>query len=401
MNRVSGGGNEKLKIALIAPPWLSITPRGYFGIENMLHYLTVGLRALGHHVELFTVGTSTSKATKRHWYHIENQYKHIHRPYYHTSSIIISHVLYALNKIKKDGGFDIIHDHNDFIGPAILACANGDFPPILHTIHEPFTNKKLLTKGIPDNRMMYEQFKTIKHMYFNCVSKRQVSEAPDRLKSRLLGFVYNGIDPDDYKFSAKKKDFFLSIGSIKRDKGQATAAKLCNRMGEKLKIAGIISGGITKPSQLKAALANPNNEYRNNEDFRYFVNEVLPELKPKLIEYVGVAMGNKKLRLLSKAKALLSPIEWEEPFGIVSIEALASGTPVITYSKGAMPEIIQHGVNGFLAKNKREFKQYMKRVGEIDPEACKQSVDNIFSSIVMATNYLKLYEKVIKKASYS
>lgn len=393
-NVVSG---DKLKIALIAPPWLSIGPRCYFGIENMLHYLTTGLVRQGHHVELYTVGSSTTGATHRRWYHKENQYKHIHRPYYQTSSIIISHVLFALNDIRKQGDFDIIHDHNDFIGPAIMAYANGEFPPILHTIHEPFTNQKLVRQGIPDNRLMYEQFKLIKHLYFNCVSAPQVAEAPRELRGRLLGFVHNGIDPADYTFRTKKQDFFISIGSIKRDKGQAAAARMCRELDEKLQIAGIISGGITKPSELKAALADPGNAYRNNADFKYFVQEVLPMLKPQQIEYIGVVQGDKKLQLLSRAKALLSPIEWEEPFGIIVIEALASGTPVITYGRGSMPELIQHGVNGFIAKNEAEFKQYMRRLDEIDPQACRKSVEDRFSAEVMASSYVKLYRKILQQ----
>lgn len=388
---------DRLKIALIAPPWLSIGPHCYFGIENMLHNLATSLTQLGHHVELFTVGTSTTAATKLRWYHEKNQYKHIHRPYYQTSSIIISHVLYALNAIRKQGDFDIIHDHNDFIGPAIMAYCNGEFPPILHTIHEPFTNAKLVRKGIPDNRLMYEQFKLIKHLYFNCVSQPQIGEAPKELKSRLLGFVHNGIDPAEYKFQTRKQDFFASVGSIKQDKGQAAAARFCREQGEKLQIAGIISGGIATPAELAAELADPRSPYRNNADFKYFVHEVRPQLKDGQVEYIGVVQGGRKLRLLAQAKALISPIEWEEPFGIIVIEALASGTPVVTYPRGAMPELIQHGVNGFLAKNEREFKQYMQRVGEIDPEACRRSVEQKFSATIMAENYLKLYRKIIKK----
>lgn len=388
-----------LKIALIAPPWLSIGPRCYFGIENMLHYLTTGLVAAGHHVELFTVGTSTTQATKLHWYHEKPQYEHIHRPYYQTSSIIISHVLFALNKIREIGDFDIIHDHNDFIGPAVMAYCNGEFPPILHTIHEPFTNEKLVRKGIPDNRLMYEQFKLIKHLYFNCVSEPQVKEAPVELRSRLLGYVHNGINPDEYLFRKRKNDFYLSVGSIKRDKGQAAAARMCRELGAELQIAGIISGGITSPKELDAELHDPRSPYRNNSDFRYFVQEVKPELKKGQIEYIGVIQGNRKLQLLAKARALLMPIEWEEPFGIIVIEALASGTPVVTYPRGAMTQLIQHGVNGFLAKNETEFKEYMQRVDEIDPVACRESVEKHFSGDIMAANYERLYRRILKSQS--
>jgi glycosyltransferase involved in cell wall biosynthesis len=213
----------------------------------------------------------------------------------------------------------------------------------------------------------------------------------------LLGFVHIGIVPAVYKFQTRKQDFFASVGSIKQDKGQAAAARFCREQGEKLQIAGIISGGIATPAELAAELADPRSPYRNNADFKYFVHEVRPQLKDGQVEYIGVVQGGRKLRLLAQAKALISPIEWEEPFGIIVIEALASGTPVVTYPRGAMPELIQHGVNGFLAKNEREFKQYMQRVGEIDPEACRRSVEQKFSATIMAENYLKLYRKIIKK----
>ncbi|HSX27253.1 MAG TPA: glycosyltransferase, partial [Patescibacteria group bacterium] len=135
--------------------------------------------------------------------------------------------------------------------------------------------------------------------------------------------------------------------------------------------------------------------YRNDLYFKYFKNEVAPNLIPNQIEYVGTITGKRKQRLFNKAKALLFPIDWEEPFGMAVIEALACGTPVVAYRRGAMPEIIEHGVNGFLADNYREFKRYARQVSDIDPEACRRTVEQKFSADKLAENYTNLYRKII------
>jgi glycosyltransferase involved in cell wall biosynthesis len=236
-------------------------------------------------------------------------------------------------------------------------------------------------------------------MYFNTVSNRQIEDAPEELHKKLLGAIYNGIDVEDYDFRDKKQDFYLSVGSIKKDKGQGAAARLCQEAGAKLKIAGIVAGGINDLKTLLKEKDDLTSDYKGNNDFKYFISDILPYLSPGEIEYIGVVSGNQKLRMFGEAKALLSPIEWEEPFGIVIIEALASGTPVVTYRKGAMPEIIEHGVNGFLANNEKEFKQYMLRVGDIDPQACRDSVIRKFSYLIMAKEYEKRYRQIIAKGN--
>lgn len=388
--------DKKLKIAIIAPPWLSLYPGCYYGIEIVVHNLAAALTKLGHHVELFTVAGSTTDATRRRWYHREDQYKHIHRPYYEVNSIPVSHVLYALNIIRRKGDFDIIHDHNSFIGPAILAYST-DLPPALHTLHEPFTDERKLASGIPDNREMFEQFHYIKNLYFNGVSKSQLKSAPPGLNRRILGVVHNAVDATEYTFSKKKDDYFLMAASMSPDKGQATAAKACRELNERLKLAGTIGGGISTKQQAMRALRTVSTEFRNDKFFLYFKNEVAPHLVPRKIEYIGKISGQAQKKMFSRAKALLFPIDWEEPFGMAVLDALASGTPVVAYKRGAMPEIISHGVNGFLAKDYDEFKMYMKRIDEINPEECRKSVDENFSTLIMAKNYLKLYRRVIKR----
>ncbi len=384
-----------MKIAVIAPPWLKTYPGCFYGIEIFIHNLCSALHEQGHEVVLFTVKGTTTPATKRYWYHDTEQYKHIHRRWYEAVPVVAAHMLYSLNVIRQSGDFDIIHDNNSFMGPSMLAFASNDLPPILHTLHEPLQNKKLAKSKIPDTRAMFEELSHTRRMYFNGVSESQLKNAPDKLKSRIAGVVHNAVDISGYVFSSKKQRYFLSVGRVAKDKGQAIAAKLCSELGVPLKMAGTVGATIRTKRQLQQELADPTPSSRKDPDFLYYKNKVLPYIKPGKIDYIGTVFSEKKAALFSQARAFLMPITWEEPFGLAVIDALASGTPVVAMKRGAMPEIIQHGVNGFLARNEAEFKKYMQRVDEIDPAVCRQSVIDNFSSNVMAENYIKLYKKVI------
>lgn len=386
---------KKLKVAVIAPPWLSLYPGCYYGIENVIHQLATNLTDMGHRVELFTVGGSSSKVSKIHWYHQEDQYKHILRPQHEVLSVSISHLLYSLNIIRKAGDFDIIHDHNSFIGPATLAYAT-DLPPVLHTLHEPFTDVRKMESGVPDNRLMFDQFKSIKNLYFNAVSEKQKSLAPVGLMPRIRKVIYNGVDPNNYTFSDKKDDYFTIVASMSPDKGQATAARACRELGLPLKMAGTIGGTICTSRQMEDELNKPS-ALSNDRYVSYFKNEVAPHLVPGQIEYIGKITGAAQKRHFARAKAFLFPIDWEEPFGMAVIDAMASGTPVVAYNRGAMPELIKHGVNGYLANNYAEFKKYLQMVDQIDPAACRKTVEDKFSTKTMTEGYVKLYQDIINR----
>ncbi|HJP81216.1 MAG TPA: glycosyltransferase [Candidatus Saccharimonadales bacterium] len=388
-----------MKIAMIAPPWLSTYPGCYYGIENVVHNLTSSLTDMGHEVVLFGVGGSTTKASKRYWYHKEDQYHHIHRPWYEALPIISSHILYSLNIIRNAGDFDIIHDHNSFTGPSMMAFANGDLPPILHTLHEPFTDERKVVKGLPDNRMLFEEMKHARRLFFTGVSESQLRGMPKELKRRMVKLVHNGVDPSDYLYSDKKRDYYLTVGRVANDKGQGIAAKLANELGVKYKFAGTVGSLIKTKKQLEKELEEPCEEASNSPDFRYFRDKILKYLVPGQIEYLGAIYGQRKMKLFAEAKAFLAPITWEEPFGIAIIDALACGTPVVAMRRGAFPEIIEHGRNGFLADTEAQFKKYMQRVDEIDPAECRRSVEEKFSARKMAEEYIKRYHEVIKRVS--
>lgn len=384
-----------LRVAMIAPPWLPIPPEGYGGIENVLHALVPELIKQGVDVELFATGDSTMPATKNHWLYETGQYEHIHKPQYDSMPISIAHIMFALDKIRQDGNFDVIHDHNGFLGPLALAQGNGELPPSIHTIHgPPFSTPDRLELGIPDNVPMWKQFKNAKRLYFVPISKALVKNAPDELRPRILEPVYNSINIDLFPFVDKKDDYFMTLARFHPEKGQALAVQAALELGENLKMAGAVAG-IMHPKKVLLEIGNPLSQYRGIIDFRYFSDNVFPHLNDT-IQHVGEVAGNEKLKFISRAKALLFPISWDEPFGMAAIEAMACGTPVVAMARGALPEIIDHGVNGFLAKNDDEFKYYMKRVGEIDPRACRESVAKKFSAKEVSKGYVDRYKQVIK-----
>lgn len=385
----------KLRVAMMAPPWLKIPPKGYGGIEYVVNGLVVELKKLDVDVELFTVGETAIPGIKTHFYYEKGQYNHISMPLYDVVTIPVTQILFSLNYIREAGDFDIIHDHNGFLGPAITAYLDPRyFPRVLHTTHGPFSNDAMVANGMPDNRPTYAQFTNNEHLFFNGISKAQMLDAPKELSSRIVDVVYNAIDTSEYPFESEKDNYFITLARFARDKGQAKAAKYCEELGLKLRMAGVIDG-IDDPRRLLVELANVNSTHRNNADFLYYRDDILPRLIPGQIDYIGSVSGNQKMKFINKARALLFPIDWEEPFGLAVIEALACGTPVVAMHRGALPEIIEHGYNGFLAKTENEFKEYMLRVKEIKPENCRESVERKFSAKVMAQQYLDRYQQII------
>lgn len=388
---------KPFRVAMLAPPWLPIPPDGYGGIENVLHAIVPELVNQGVEVELFTVSDSSVPATKTHHLYPTGQYEHIHKPAYDSAIVSAAHLHYALNAIARDGNFDIIHDHNVVLGPLAMAHLDDRFPPVLHTLHNPpFSTGDSKSCTMPDSRIMWEQFGRTKKLYFTCISQAMANCAPPEFKKRMVPVVYNAVGVCDLPFIPKKDNYFVTLARFHPDKGQALALQACLELGYRLKMAGAVAG-ITRPRKVLMELANPLSAYRSIVDFRYFSDHIFPFLENGSIENVGEVAGDAKHTLIGRAKALLAPIQWEEPFGMATVEALAYGTPVVAINRGAMPEIIQHGVNGFLAKNMKEFKQYMQQVDQIDPAACRASVEKKFSARRIAKDYLQRYQSIVKK----
>ena len=401
-NRPKKKPRRPLRVAIIATPWLTVPAQGYGGIEMVLDALVKELVKQNVDVEVFGVGGKRSLyGAKVHAITKEEQFRHIHDPWYKVLPLVGGHVQDALKRIEADGKFDVIHDHNGHIGPQVLAWATklNHIPPAIHTLHgPPFTTDEDVAKGDADNRHFWRQLGNSHHMYVVGISDALMRDAPNEFKPHVLDTVYNAVDVRDFPYVENKKNYFITLARFNEQKAQDIAVKYCHKFHYRLRMAGTI-GDIETPRKLLLELANPMSKYRQNHEFRYYSDKILPYVvRNPRITYSGNMAGKKKLKFISEAKALLFPIRWEEPFGMAVIEALACGTPVVAMKRGAMPEIIEHGVNGFLAETEEEFAEYMQRVDEIDPADCRMSVKQKFSAEVMASNYIERYYEVIEKA---
>jgi glycosyltransferase involved in cell wall biosynthesis len=374
--------------------------KGYGGIERVVQSLAEGLKKLDVDVELFANGARKIKGIKTHSYYKKDLFEKIDYPYYDAPlQVMQTHMQYTLNQIEK-GGFDIIHDHNPYIGPTFFSLASRikGVPPVLHTFHgPPFSTPAMLQSGQEDNRPQLQQIKNLGGLYMVSISNAMADQAPKEIKPHMLGSVHNAIDIEAFPLVEEKKDYFITLARFTADKGQHIAAKHAAKLRKRLRMAGTVAG-IGSSRKLLFELSNPLSPYRQNEEFRYYSDKVLSYvLRNPRITYSGNLGGMKKIKFLSEAKALLFPIQWEEPFGMAVIEALACGTPVVAMNRGAMPELIVHGVTGFLANNDKEFCEYMQRVDEIDPKACRKSVEEKFSTATMAEAYIERYKEVIER----
>lgn len=391
---------SKMRVAVVAPPWLPLPVKGYGGIELVIEGLIGGLRRQGVEVELFANGATKMRGVKTHSLFKSEQFKHIYEPFYESYPIVEAHLIHAYNKILEDGKFDIIHCHVPHVGPSFwsMASQNRKLPPILGTFHgPPFTANTTHDIGATYNTEDLEQIEDFHGYYAVCISDAMTATAPKNILPRMLPAVHNAVDPHDFPFVADKRQYFITLARFAPYKGQHIAVRGAVKLKKRLRMAGIVAD-ITSSRRLLIELANPLSHYRSDPQFRYYSDKILPSvLRHRNITYSGNLSGKAKIKFLSEAKALLFPIEWDEPFGMSVIEALACGTPVIAMNRGAMPEIIEHGVTGFLADDENEFIDYMQRIDEINPKECRRSVRERFSADTMAKEYLSRYKEVIKR----
>lgn len=392
---------NKIRIAMIAPPWIALPVKGYGGIELVVQGLVEELSKMPDvEVTLFANGARRMRGVSTYSYYKEDFLHRIDDPYYDAPlQILQTHLNYALKTIEQYGNFDIIHDHNPYIGPTFFAAASRipGLPPVLHTFHgPPFSSDESIEAGQVDNRPQLQLLNT-QNFFSVCISESMAAQAPTNIRPHMLETIYNAVDVEAFPFVEKKQDFYITLARFTTDKGQVVAARFAAKYRKKLRMAGTI-GGIGTNRKLLFELSNPMSVYRKNDEFRYYSDEILPFVfRYSYITYAGNLGGKAKLKFISNAKALLFPVPWEEPFGMAVIEALACGTPVVAMNRGAMSEIIKHGVNGFLADTEEEFFEYANRVDEIDPLDCRKSVEERFTTFDMAKQYMARYKEVIER----
>lgn len=350
-----------MRIAILAPLKRELSKDTKGGRPRIVYNLVEGLVAKGHEVTVFGTGDSDIHAAlipvlPKALFHlppVENEfYRHL---------IALSHMMELLRQYK--GAFDIIHNHlYPEVLPLLIAGELG--APILTTIH---------TQMTPE---LGEFFSHYPKTYFAPISDQQKSLYPGLNYTRT---IYNGIDEKMFSFQGNLGSYLLFVGRIKEGdpKGVADAIRVAKASGLPLRIVG------------------------NVESYQFFEREIAPHLGDQ-IEFIGdpkSAEGNLSLQervtLYQGAMALLLPIHWEEPFGIVMIEAMACGTPVVAYRRGAIPEVVIHGVTGFIVDTEEQMTAASRKVGQIDRAACRMQVEERFTNKAMVAGYEDVYKKIL------
>jgi glycosyltransferase involved in cell wall biosynthesis len=336
-----------MRIAQIAPPWTPVPPPFYGGIELVVDLLCRGLQAAGHEVLLFTTGDSTCPVPKA-WVLEEAEGRRIG-----AAVPELRHVVHAYEAVQE---VDIVHDHTVF-GPLYA----DRFPrlPVVTTIHGPF-NEELTDLY----RIIADRVPLI------CVSHDQRSTATSIPVSRV---IHHGIEASAFPFGRGDGGYCLYLGRMAPEKGAHRAAEACRKAGMPLLMAA---------------------KMREPAEIAYFERTVQPLLGDD-VRYLGEVPHEEKLALLGGAAALVNPIRWHEPFGLVMVEALACGTPVISFPEGAAPEIVDDGRTGFLCDSVSEMAEDIARIGEIDRAQCRAAIEGYFSVERMVDEHVDLYEQVV------
>lgn len=341
-----------MRIAQIAPVWERVPPKMYGGIEVVVYLLTEELIRRGHDVTLFATGDSITNAQLVSSYDIPPPRDLL------VSRNPVPDLVHTGKAFKLAGQFDVVHNHTGF--PGIVLGSFID-KPVLDTLHNRFSE---------DNIVFYEAYKDA--VFYNSISLSQRKSGPDL---NYVGNVYNAVDTDSYQFSRQKEDYFVHISRISPDKGTDIAIDVALKAGVRLVIAGKIDPG---------------------KDTLYYKEKIAPKVDGKQIIYKGEVSEEEKRILFRGALGFIFPLRWAEPFGLVMAEAMASGTPVIAYPLGSVPEIVQHGRTGFVVSSFEEMVEAIGNIGNIDPYDCRKRAVEEFGVSKMADKYEKLYQKIIE-----
>jgi glycosyltransferase involved in cell wall biosynthesis len=351
-----GAAGAPLRIAMLAPPWISVPPPGYGGVEEVVSVLTEALVRGGHLVTLFCAPGSTSSAA------VVTLLSAAHPDEIERSLYEVDHVAGAFEAIDRaslDQPFDVIHDHCGFTA---VAMADRIDTPIVHTLHGQFT---------PSTAEFY-----LRHagkVTLVGISKAQLASAPAGIGPTTV--IPNPLDVSAWPLQEQKDDYLLWIGRMTPEKGPQRAITAARAAGVPLVLAGVIQPG-------KQA---------------FFDAEVAPHVDGSSVRFVGEVAGAAKRSLFAHARALLMPIRWEEPFGMVMVEALACGTPVIAFAEGAAREIVVEGRTGFLVGNEQTMAAAVGRLSSVSARDCRAWVAAHCDPDVVAAAHVRVYRNAARR----
>lgn len=342
-----------MKIAQVAPLYESVPPKTYGGTERVVSYLTEELVRQGHEVTLFA---SADSKTEARFIPVVDESLRLSEKY---KDPMVHHILLLQRVMDHINEFDIIHYHIDYLHFGLSRIC--DLPQIT-TLHGRL--------DIPDYQSLYQEYDD---MPLVSISDNQRLPIPN---ANWVSTIYHGL-PDTYNFYPKTGDYLAFVGRISPEKGVDRAIEIAQKTKIQLKIAAKIE----------------------KADILYFENVIKPLLDDPYVDYVGEIGEDQKDSFYGNAKALLFPIDWPEPFGLVMIEALACGTPVIASNYGSVPEIINHGKSGFIVETIDETVKAVNDIELIDRSYCRKVFEERFLVSRMANDYLKAYEYVLEEHS--
>ena len=351
-NGVGPAPESPFRIAMLAPPWISTPSSGYGGVESVVSTLTEALVERGHDVTLFAAPGSVSQAS------VVTLLEKVHPDEIERAIYEVDHVAQAFDRIDLSADrFDVIHDHCGFTG---LAFANRIDTPLVHTLHGPFT---------PDTAAFYAH-----HGHKGTlvgISHAQLKSLPRGLEA--VGPIPNPIDMAAWPLQERKGDYLLWIGRISPEKGPHRAIAAARAVDVPLVLAGVIQPGHQE----------------------FFDREIAPHIDGERVRFIGEVGGAAKRQLFAHARGLLMPIRWDEPFGMVIVEALACGTPVIAFPEGATRELIVEGKTGFLVKDGRGMADAIGQLPRITAKDCRTWVSQHCDGGVVAAAYERTYRRVV------
>lgn len=337
-----------MRIGLVAPPWVPVPPTTYGGTEGVIDVLARGLVAQGHEVVLATTGDATCP--------VERTWAYGSPPEPMGSTLPeLHHVQVAYEQLAD---CDVIHDHT-LTGP-LWAASLQDRPPVLATNHGEFSE--------PVQRYFAHVVGSV------VVSAISHSQARQATGVEIAGVVHHGLELERFEVGEGDGGYVVAVGRCCPDKGIAEAIEIATRAGVPIKVAA---------------------KKREDLEIRYFEERVAPLLGPG-VEYLGEVSPERRDELFRGALALLNPITWQEPFGLVMVEALGCGTPVVGFPYGAAEEIVDDGVTGYLCGSVDEAVDALARVPELERKACRRAVEERFTAERMVSEYVELYEQVLQ-----
>lgn len=366
---------KKLRIAQLSTPFIPVPPPDYGGTELVVHNIAEELVRRGHDVTLFAPGESKTsakliapfpKALKPK--EMEELFSPLALKLFWMHSL--PSIYHTVTAFEKADQFDIIHSHLHYLGNLFADFVR---TPTIHTYHGDLKS----AQESPIERMVFEKYK---NHNWTAISESQKRHSPVLLN--FISTICHGVAIEKFSFNSQPEDYLVWLGRITPKKGLQCAIDVSKKLGKKLLIAGVV--------------------HPRDQDF--FQNEIRPHIDQQRIKFVGGLNLEAKVNLLKNAKALLYPVTWEEPFGLVMIEAMATGTPVIALANGAVPEVVLDNQTGFLTNNVEELVEKTKDLYSLTNQQytemrkrARRRVEENFTVQKMVDKYEEVYYKILNR----